>query len=338
MEDKDLSIFCMQLALILKSGIVLHEGISMMREDAQPGVVKNKMMVLEEVLIAGKTLDVALETEGSFPAYMVDMVRIGTKSGRLEEVVRGLGEYYEREVYLNQSIKSAVFYPFILSMMMLGVMLILSIKVLPIFQEVFNSLGAEMSGFAKGFMEFGRIIGEYVYGVIAAMIVITLSMRLVIKTSKGRVMTQQLMSMLKITDKIAKARFLAAMALMMESGVETEEAFQLASKFIENKKLKLKIQQCETKIKERSSFINALAETQIFSKLTIRMLNIGMKTGNIDEAMKQVADYYDEEVQKALTKGVEMIEPIFVGVLAILVGGILLSIMLPLMGIMSSIG
>ncbi|MDF2876996.1 MAG: gspF [Clostridia bacterium] len=291
MEDKDLSIFCMQLALILKSGIVLHEGISMMREDAQPGVVKNKLMVLEEVLIAGKTLDVALETEGSFPAYMVDMVRVGTKSGRLEEVVRGLWEYYEREVYLNQSIKSAVFYPLILSTMMLGVMLILSIKVLPIFQEVFNSLGGEISGFAKGFMEFGRIMGEYVYGVIATVIAVTLSVKLIFKAPKGRSMTQRLMSRLKITEKIAKTRFLAAMALMMASGIETEEALKLASKFIENKKLKLKIEHCEIKIQEGSSFVNALSQTEMFPKLTIRMLSIGMKTGNIDEVMKQVADH-----------------------------------------------
>jgi type IV pilus assembly protein PilC len=128
------------------------------------------------------------------------------------------------------------------------------------------------------------------------------------------------------------------MALMMASGIETEEALKLASKFIENKKLKLKIEHCEIKIQEGSSFVNALSQTEMFPKLTIRMLSIGMKTGNIDEVMKQVADHYDEEVQKALTKGVEMIEPIFVGVLAILVGSILLSVMLPLMGIMSSIG
>ena len=338
MKDKDLAIFCMQLALVLKSGIVLHEGISMMLEDIEQDAIKETLIVLEKELSAGKTLDRALVTEGSFPGYMTDMIEIGIKSGRLEDVMIALGSYYEREEALRQSIKSAVFYPLILSTMMLIVMMVLSIKVLPIFQEVFNNLGGEISGIAQVFMKFGMAVSSYVYVIVIGIILITIGVIGIVKTEKGKQIGEELIGKLKITEKIATARFAAAMALMMASGLDTEEALKMASKLVKNKKVKKKVEWCEVRLKEGAAFINTLSESRIFSKLATRMLSMGMKMGNIDAVMKQVADAYEEEVQGALNKRVAMIEPISVAVLSLLIGSILISVMLPLMGIMSSIG
>ncbi len=338
MDDKDLSIFCTQLALVLKSGIVLHEGIAMMIEDMEQGAMRETLIIIEKELSEGKMLDAALSTSGSFPKYTTHMVKIGEVSGRLEDVMTALGNYYEREEALKQSIKSAVFYPLILSAMMLIVMLVLSIKVLPIFQEVFNNLGGEISGIAQSFMKVGAVTGQYIYVIVVVIILITLAVIAGIKTKRGKYLARKLAGKLKITEKIATARFASAMALMMASGIDTDEALTTSLKLVENEKVKAKAKLCEAQLKGGNSFINALSESQIFSNLATRMLSMGMKTGNIDEVMKQVADNYEEEVRTDLNKRVAVIEPVSVAVLSIMIGSILISVMLPLMGIMVSIG
>ena len=338
MDDKDLSIFCTQLALVLKSGIVLHEGIAMMIEDMEQGAMRENLIIIEKKLSEGNMLNAALLVTGSFPKYMTDMVKIGEISGRLEDVMTSLGNYYEREEALKQSIKSAVFYPLILSSMMLIVMLVLSIKVLPIFQEVFNNLGGEISGIAQSFMKVGAVTGQYIYVIVVVIILITLAVIAGIKTKRGKYLARKLAGKLKITEKIATARFASAMALMMASGINTDEALTTSLKLVENEKVKDKAKLCEAQLKGGNSFINALSESQVFSNLATRMLSMGMKTGNIDEVMKQVADNYEEEVRTDLNKRVAVIEPVSVAVLSIMIGSILISVMLPLMGIMVSIG
>ncbi|WP_069999552.1 type II secretion system F family protein [Cellulosilyticum sp. I15G10I2] len=338
MDDKDLSIFCTQLALVLKSGIVLHEGIAMMIEDMEQCAMRDTLIVIEKDLSEGKMLDTALASVGSFPKYMTHMVKIGAISGRLEDVMTALGSYYEREEALKQSIKSAVFYPLILSSMMLIVMLVLSIKVLPIFQEVFNNLGGEISGIAQSFMKVGEVTGQYIYVIVVGIILITLGVIAGIKTKRGKYLARKLTSKLKITEKIATARFASAMALMMASGLDTDEALKMSTQLVENENVMTKAALCEQRLAEGNSFVSALSESQIFSKLATRMLSMGMKTGNMDEVMKQVADNYEEEVHTALNKRVAIIEPVSVAVLSIMIGSILISVMIPLMGIMSSIG
>lgn len=338
MEDRDLAVFCAQTALVLKSGITLHEGIGMMREDMEKGEMKEALKVIEAELEQGKTLDLALEEEGSFPQYMVNMIKIGTKSGRLDDVMTALGEYYEREALLKKSIKSAVMYPLILSVMMLIVMLVLSVKVMPVFKQVFNNLGGDISGFAAGFMQFGIAASRSVYIIIGMVIVIALMSIMLIKTNKGRRWLSKFTGRFKIAEKIAAARFASAMSLMMASGLDTDDALKMASRVVENEKMKEKLQSCEKQISEGSSFMNAFAQAEVFSKLAVRMLSMGMKTGTMDEVMKRVADNYEEEVQETLSKTVAVIEPSMVAVLSIVIGTILISVMLPLMGIMSSIG
>jgi len=338
MGDKDLAVFCIQTGQILKAGITLHEGIAMMSEDIEQGPMKNSLKLIQKELDEGKALEMALTTEGNFPDYMINMIKVGTKSGRLEDVMMALGNYYQREELLKRNIKSAVFYPLILSSMMLIVMLVLSIKVLPVFEEVFNNLGGEMSQIARSFMQFGIVLGRYIYVIIAVIILMAISSIAMIKTNKGRLIWGKLIGKFKITEKIAVARFASSMAMMMASGLDIDDALGMAQGLVENIKVKVKVTACKTKLEQGDSFISAISETRIFSKLATRMLSMGMKTGSMEEAMKRVADSYDDEVQNALSKAVALIEPVSVAVLSIVIGVILLSVMLPLMGIMSSIG
>ncbi|WP_180270751.1 type II secretion system F family protein [Sporanaerobium hydrogeniformans] len=338
MREKELAIFCTQIEMILKAGITLSEGVGMIAEDIEEHTLANHFKRIEKYLEEGRTLHDALEEEGSFPSYMVHMVKIGSLSGRMEEVMGALGHYYDREDQLRQSVRGAVFYPLLLCFMMFVVMLFLSIKVLPVFEKVFNTLGGSLVGLAHYFMRFGELLSRYIYGVVGIMGVVLISVILLLKTQKGTTFIKNLINHLKITEKIAISRFASALSLMLASGMDTEEALKTALMAIENKKVQARGEESILLMESGKGFIEALREGNFFSSLTLRKLSIGLRTGNLDEVMVQVANQYDEEVQEALAKVVSLIEPILVGILAVVIGSVLLSVMLPLMGIMASIG
>lgn len=339
MKDGDLAVFCNQLALVLKAGMTLHEGIMIMTEDLKhEGYLETTLKVIQKELNEGKSLSKALIKEGSFPDYMIDMIEIGTKAGRLEEVMEALGNYYEGEELLKKNIKSAVFYPLLLSFMMVVVILVLCTKVLPIFQEVYRNLGGEMPGIAQGFLQFGLGISRYIYAVIASIIALGVGGLWMMGTKAGKRTTKRIVGRCRLAEKISTARFAAAMSLMIASGLDTEETLRMASKMVEHKRVKIKIEACKAKLEEGQSFVKAMTETQIFSQLLTKMLVMGMRTGHMDQVMGHIANQYQEEVDEALRKRIAIIEPIAVAGLAIIIGSILLSVMLPLMEIMSSIG
>ena len=150
-----LSSFCMEMALCLKAGISLNEGLFMLASDETDKELKEMLDGLYKSMDGGASLEDSMKDAGCFPKYVVDMVEIGTKTGRLESVLRALSAYYTRQEQITRSIKNAVVYPFVLMFMLLLVVGVLVTKVLPIFNDVFNELGAEMSPVAVSIMNFG---------------------------------------------------------------------------------------------------------------------------------------------------------------------------------------
>ncbi len=338
----EISAFCAQLALIIKAGISVQEGISIMVGDVQDGRGKEVLQTILSHVEEGRTLSFALQQCGRFPKYVVDMVDIGETSGRLDEVMDSLSTYYERNEAINQSIKNAVTYPMVMIGMMAVVIAILVIKVLPIFHQVFRQLGSDMSAFAQGIMDFGTALSHYSVWIVAVVLVLILAVSLMKRTKGGRAALARIYDTLpfmrSLSDKIAAGRFASAMALMLSSGLDTDQSLEMAGELIENKKTKTKIAGMKDLMAQGTSFSGALLQMKVFSGVYASMLTVGFKTGAVDTVMKKIAQRYEEEIDANISSLISVLEPTLVAVLSIIVGMILLSVMLPLMGIMSSIG
>ena len=338
----EISAFCAQLALIIKAGISVQEGILIMAGDVQDSRGKELLQAIFSHVEEGRTLSFALQQCGRFPKYVVDMVDIGETSGRLDEVMDSLSAYYERNEAINQSIKNAVTYPMVMIGMMAVVIAILVIKVLPIFHQVFRQLGSDMSAFAQGIMGFGTALSRYSVWIVAAVLVLILAALVMRRTKSGRAALSRICDTLpfmrSLSDKIAAGRFASAMALMLSSGLDTDQSLEMAGQLIENKKTKEKIVGMKELIAQGTSFSGALSQMKIFSGVYASMLTVGFKTGAVDTVMKKIAQRYEEEIDANISSLIAVLEPTLVAVLSIIVGMILLSVMLPLMGIMSSIG
>lgn len=338
----ELSAFCTQIAMVLKAGVSVDEGISIMLEDMKNAEGKEILSSIHEKIELGETLHDALASSEKFPKYMLDMVQVGEESGKLDEVMDSLSSYYDREENIARSIKSAVTYPLIMIVMMVLVIVVLMVKVLPIFNQVFIQLGSEMSAFSRSVMNFGSVIGKYSVAIVVVLALLIAGFLVLRGTAAGRRTLARFQASFILTrglfSRIASGRFASAMSMMLSAGLDTDRALDMVEKLVDNEPLSEKITACRGQIAEGVSFSDALVQAGIFTGMNARMVSVGFKTGSADQVMHRLADQYEEEVDAKISSIISVLEPTLVAVLSVIVGMILLSVMLPLMGIMSSIG
>jgi len=347
MSNKELAMFCDQMAMILKAGQTPEAGINLMLEDAASEDAKRILEPIAKMCDIGEPFHKACAASKVFPKYALDMIEIGNTSGKLDDVLESLANHYNREEAIAQSIKSAVTYPFLIICMMLIVILVLVIKVLPIFQQVFIQLGTEMTGFSKGLLNFGNTLSTYSVIFISLIMILALAFLYFTKLPAGKKQWSAFCATCPLTrgfyDKVAAGRFASGMSIMKAAGLDTDKSLDLASQLVDNKSMEAKIAKCRELMDGNDttpgiSFSESLAKTGIFSAMYSKMVNIGFKSGSVDKVFKKIADSYDEEIDNSLSNTISILEPTLVIILSIVVCLILLSVIMPLMGIMSSIG
>lgn len=338
----EIASFCDQTALILSAGISPVEGMRILLSDTKD---KSGQEIIKQILNSievGNHFSEALDSTGVFPDYVVNMVKIGEESGNTDDVMRALADYYDREQTIAESMKSALRYPLIMIGMMLVVIVVLITKVLPIFNQVFIQLGSEITGFSRSLLHLGDNLRKYSVVLVIILAIIALLVILGTKTRFGKRITHRFLTVLPLTrgfyEKMASGRFASGMALTLASGMDTYHSLDMVSELVDNPIMKKKIAACKKHIESGDNFSEAVVKADIFSNLYSKMIAVGFRTGNIDLVMNKIADSYDRETNDKIYSIISIIEPTLVITLSLIVGLILLSVILPLMGIMSSIG
>ena len=337
-----LSMFCLEMHLLLQAGISLSEGVLMLQEDELDEEGKAILQCLLNELDKGERLSSALRKAAFFPRYLVSMVETGEKTGRLPQTLKALSEYYDMQERQVTAIKNAVLYPAILLVMMAAVVLILIIYVLPVFNDVFAQLGARMSPMAVSLMKFGGWLGNVSSGLAAVFGVIFIAALVtwiipgiregVIKAFRNKLGSRG------IFGEAASAHFIAAIALSVASGLDAEEAVEMASSVSGGTKaVDKKNAVCMDLLRVGKTLPEAMRGSEILSARDARLLALGVRSGMADEAMAEVACRKERDVQDGMDRIIGRIEPTLVIITSVIVGVILLSVMLPLMGIMTSI-
>lgn len=342
LSNSEIASFCRQTAMIIKAGITPAEGMDILIHDTQN---QEGRELLEQISLSckqGNPFYQSLEATGMFPDYVIRLIALGEESGNTDDVLISLAEYYEREESVSESVKSAVTYPLIMIIMMFIVIVVLITKVLPIFRQVFAQLGTQMSPLASSLLNLGNSLSKYSMIITLVIFLAAILAMVLYKTPRGRKGIKRILSRFPLTkgfyDKMASGRFASGMYLAFTSGMDTYHSLDMISEIVENEEMSAKISACKKEIEQEASLPEALAKSQIFSNLYSRMVMVGFRSGSIDIVMKQIAQNYDEETEKQLNHIISIIEPTLVIVLSLIVGMILMSVLLPLMGIMSSIG
>ena len=343
LSSSELSFFCMQIGMILKSGMLIKDGVDWMYDDIEEGNVKNALYYLKNRLSEKIPLHDAMKTSGYFPSYIVNMSQIGSVTGKLEDVMSSLSLYYDREKFLKEKFKNSIFYPSMLFVAMSFVIILLVTKIFPIFEGMLEELGASPndSSFLISFSN-GILVGRIAM-VLVIIIMATISLSYIFnKTEKGKKTFNTLLSNFSLTKKIMKKitayRFSSAMSLLLNSGMNVGSSIDMLLDIVEEPLLKEKIQLCRDTMKLGESFLDSVNKLSLFNSMHMQMLNMGQKIGEMDVVMNKLTDIYENEAEQAINNTVSFIEPLLVGILSVLIGVILISVLLPLMNIMSSIG
>lgn len=342
LSDRNIAGFCRSMALQQHAGISLADGVYLLAEEEERQL-KELYQHMGRSLDAGEALDTVLEEAGCFPEYVCGMVKIGLQTGKLEQTLDALGAFYDRRDQTRRQIKNALSYPCLVFVLMLVVVAVLLIKVMPVFDGVYGSLGSRLTGVAAGLLHLGYGLEKMLPGLLAALAVAVLFgfgyWKVPALRSSINGWCRKCFGDRGISRKFNNARFAQAVALGLSSGLPLEEAMVLARNLLkEIPGADSRCGLCAEKLANGESLPDAMAAAGLLPPAESRLLTVGLRGGNGDRVMAEIAQRLSRDAQETLEDGVSKIEPALVLAASALVGVILLSVMLPLMNIMAAIG
>ena len=332
--------FCNQMAMILESGFSLNQGVTMVYEEMDDKNIKGVLQEVAKYLDEQVSFSEAIDLTKAFDDYMVNLVKVGETSGNLDDVMQSLSEYYARIDDITNKLKQALTYPIILIIMMVVVVGIIVFKVLPIFKDVLNGLGSDLSSYANSFMEFGQIFSLICFAVLLVLVIVIIAGYLYQRITHVNVLSsvvQKSFLTRKLSRALNKAQITYALSLFISSGYDLQEAMKFVPKLVDDKQLRANLEKCNEDLINGDSFVEVIKKYQIYQGMQLNMIQVGFKTGQVDIIMKQLSNSFQEEVSRAIDQFLNIIEPTIVTLLSLVVGIVLMSVMLPLISIMASL-
>lgn len=337
----ELSTFCGQVALILEAGLPLYDGMETLAGAEQSGPFGEVYASASRGVTETGSLYEALKADDHWPDYLVEMVQIGERSGQLENVMRGLEEYYAREDRIRSAVVSAVTYPLALGGMLVVIVLILLWRVLPVFRRVLSSMGGGISDSGAALMRVGTAVGWIMLVLMALLVICVIVGALLLRTKHRPQVIALIYRIFKplqhLSQKLSASRVASVLSMMLRSGFPMDEALEMTSRVLSDKAAASKVEKIRQGLEEGQGFAESITDAHIFDELHERMVKMGAATGREDQVLAKLASLYEEQVEDDITRLVAIIEPTLVALLSIVIGAVLLSVMLPMAGILSSL-
>lgn len=341
LSNMELASFFSQIAMLQEGNILLSMGIETMLEDTTNAEGKKLLTDIKEMIDNNQSLSSALKETGAFPDHTIHMLELGEESGKDADISRSLADYYDRQANISESIKNAVSYPLIMILMMIMVIIVLITKVLPIFSQVFEQLGSQMNAFSVSLMNFGSKLSSSSIALVIILTIAVLAIVFFAKVPQGKRLFSKFLDVfpptVKFNDAIAYSRFASGLGMTF-GRMDLYVGLDLVEQLVDNPRMSAKIEKYRAAMMDGMLMHDALREAGIFSSFHCRMIAVAEGSSHLEEALSKVSDAYDKEVDRRIRGIIAILEPTLVIILSLIVGMILLSVILPLMGIMSSIG
>lgn len=339
---KDLVLFSRQLSTLINAGIPIVQCLNVLIDQVENKNFKNIIMNIREDIEKGASITMAMSKHpGVFNQLYTSMVKSGESGGVLDEVLERISSYLEAIQSLRRKVRAAMAYPAVVSVVAGGIVIFLLTFVIPAFKGVFDSFGAELPLPTQILINLSDMMRMYLpYLILLGVIVFIILRLLVTKTEKGRITFDGLCLKLPVFGpllrKIAVSRFARTLGTLVRSGVSILEALEIVAKTSGNKIVELAVMGARSAIREGERITDPLRECGVFPPMVIQMVSVGEETGALDNMLMKVADYYDREVDMAVSALASLIEPLLIVVLGVVVGTIVICMYLPIF-MMSSI-
>ena len=343
LSNRDIASITAPLSLMLHAGIPVGDALHLLAEDEQNEKLRALFEEMGQNADYGASIARTMESTGRFPAYVTALLEVGERTGRAEEALTALSDYYNQRERTERRIRSALTYPLILLVLMLVVIVVLLSQVLPVFEEVYASLGGQLTGVAGGLLALGQWL-DSAMPVLCVLLAAVLGFVALFSLSSGfragvLALWHSKMGDKGISRKTNDARFAQALAMGLASGLPLEEAAELSASLLKDvPAAQVRFANCRALLESGTPLSQALHEADMLPRSACRLLEVSLRSGSGDSTMRDIAASLAEDADVALEELVAKVEPTLVLVTSLLVGAILLSVMLPLMNIMSAIG
>lgn len=334
-KPRDLSVFCRQFVSITQAGVPMKEALQMLSEQTENKWLKR---AISEVLLnveKGNTLADSMRSQPDiFPPMLVNMVEAGEQSGSLEMAFSRMAVHFEKEAKLKATIKKATIYPIILVIAAIGVIAVMLLFVIPIFIDMFADLDIEMPALTMFVMNSSKWMTSHWYVLLAIIVGVVVAYKLIYKTTQGRLTIDRIKMKMplfgKLTVKTACSQFARTMSTLLMSGISTIDALETTSKIVNNIHYTNAMLKAREEVMKGIPLSEPLEASGIFPPMVYHMTGIGEETGNVEEMLEKMADYYDEEVEMTTQSVLAAMEPIIILFMALIIGTLVIAVISPI--------
>lgn len=343
LNAREVGQFTAQLATLLGAGLPLDRSLHVLLDLAENDRIKQTVTTIRDQVREGGSLSEALEAQhGSFSRFFVNMVRAGEIGGSLDITLERLADYLERSKDLKDSVVSAMIYPIMLMVLAGGSLVLLLVYVIPQFTPIFEELGGDLPLITKIVLAAGSVLQNFWWGLIGLTVLgVALFRRMLADPEKRLIWDARVLAMRWVGDLVAKmeiARLTRTLGTLLSNGVPLLSALSIASNVMTNSVLRKDVQATAQQVKTGGGLAHNLAESGHFPKLALQMVSVGEETGQLDVMLLKVADTYDKEVRNTINRLLEVFTPVVTLLMAVLIGTIVMSVLMAIMGINELVG
>lgn len=341
-SPKELAVFTRQFSVMIDAGLPLVQCLEILSSQQENKGFAKALAEVRSTVEAGSTLAHALrQFPRMFDDLYANMVEAGETGGILDTILQRLSSYIEKAVKLKRAVQSALIYPTAVVLIAGGVILLLLWKVVPIFATLFAGLGVEMPLPTRIVIGLSGAVGTFAIPLIVACILGGWGLKVYYGTPSGRMMIDSLILKLPVLGnlmrKIAVARFTRTLGTLITSGVPMLEAMDITARTSGNAVVEKAILSVRKAIETGRTIVDPLRETGVFPNMVVQMIGVGEQTGALDAMLQKVADFYEDEVDAAVGDLLTAMEPMIILFLGVVVGGVVISMYLPLFSLVGKL-
>ena len=342
LKSDTISHFCRQYGIIISSGINSITGLESLAKKSGNKILSQEITRIVNDIKSGATLsDSMLDEKSKFPKLLSAMVATGEATGTLEEVLKSMASFYEREHRITQKIKNASTYPIIVGIVSFIMLFVFTSFIMPNMMESILEVGAQMPPISQMIMNIGMFMKNYWYLVLLVIIGLALFIKQYIKTPVGRHNKDVLINKIPLLNKginaIVSMRFSKALYLFVSTGFPLLQGLDYIRESLNNSIAEKAVQKAKEGIIRGETLADNLDESKYFDPILIQMLSIGEQTGQLENISNQMSEFYEHEADIYLNRMVSMIEPIMIVLVGIMVAFLVIGVFLPMLSIYDAI-
>jgi type IV pilus assembly protein PilC len=335
-KAKELAVFTRQFSVMIDAGLPLVQCLEILAGQQENKVFQNVLTATRASVEGGATLSAAMRKhEKTFDALYVNLVEAGETGGILDTILQRLASYIEKNVKLKRAVQSALVYPISVLLVAAGVIVLLLWKVVPIFATLFLGLGVNLPLPTRIVIGLSNFVGS-IFGllIVVALGGVVVALKVWYGTTTGRYALDSVLLKLPMIGlllrKIAVARFTRTLGTLISSGVPILEGLDITGRTAGNAVIEKALMYVRTSLEAGKNLADPLKETNVFPGMVTQMIGVGEQTGAMDAMLQKIADFYEDEVDAAVKDLLSALEPAMIVFLGVVVGGIVISMYLPL--------